>query len=88
MAHDSTRCWFASLSPTSRFEIEALTYITRRPTVPAAEGVASPRRQRVGAHDVPGETAGVALQLEASTAKLAEATELWLLERPGSCLAW
>ena len=34
-----------------------------------AEGVASPRRQRVGAHDVPGEGAqghGVALQLEAS----------------------
>ena len=37
----------------------------------------------VGAHDVPGEGAqghGVALQLEA-TVKLAEATELWLLER-------
>ena len=55
----------------------------RAQPVPAAEGVASPRRQRVGAHDVPGEGAqghGVALQLEASV-KLAEATELWLLER-------
>ena len=41
----------------------------RAQPVPAAEGVASPRRQRVGAHDVPGEGAqghGVALQLEAS----------------------
>ena len=28
-----------------------------RASVPAAEGVASPRRQRVGAHDVPGEGA-------------------------------
>ena len=56
----------------------------RAQPVPASEGVASPRRQRVGAHDVPGEGAqghGVALQLEASTVKLAEATELWLLER-------
>ena len=41
----------------------------RAQPVPAAEGVASPRCQRVGAHDVPGEGAqghGVALQLEAS----------------------
>ena len=38
----------------------------RAQPVPAAEGVASPRRQRVGAHDVPGEGHGVALQLEAS----------------------
>ena len=41
----------------------------RAQPVPATEGVASPRRQRVGAHDVPGEGAqghGVALQLEAS----------------------
>ena len=41
----------------------------RAQPVPAAEGVASPRRQRVGADDVPGEGAqghGVALQLEAS----------------------
>ena len=41
----------------------------RAQPAPAAEGVASPRRQRVGAHDVPGEGAqghGVALQLEAS----------------------
>ena len=39
------------------------------PACTAAEGVASPRRQRVGAHNVPGEGAqghGVALQLEAS----------------------
>ena len=48
----------------------------RAQPVPAAEGVASPRRQCVGAHDVPGEGAqghGVALQLEPPTAKLAEA---------------
>ena len=41
----------------------------RAQPVPAAEGVASPRRQRVGADDVPGKGAqghGVALQLEAS----------------------
>ena len=41
----------------------------RAQPVPAAEGVASPRRQRVGAHNVPGKGAqghGVALQLEAS----------------------
>ena len=41
----------------------------RAQPVPAAKGVASPRRQRVGAHDVPGEGAqghGIALQLEAS----------------------
>ena len=41
----------------------------RAQPVPAAEGVASPRRQRVGARNVPGEGAqyhGVALQLEAS----------------------
>ena len=41
----------------------------RAQPVPAAEGVASPHRQRVGAHDVLGEGAqghGVALQLEAS----------------------
>ena len=41
----------------------------RAQPVPAAKGAASPRRQRVGAHDVPSEGAqghGVALQLEAS----------------------
>ena len=38
----------------------------RAQPVPAAEGVASPRCQGVGAHDVPGEGHGVALQLEAS----------------------
>ena len=54
----------------------------RAQPVPAAEG--APRRQRVGAHDVPGEGAqghGVALQLEASHREAGEATELWLLER-------
>ena len=54
----------------------------RAQPVPAAEGVASPRRQRVGAHDVPGEGAqghGVALQLEASHRKAGRGH--WLLER-------
>ena len=44
--------------------------------VPAGEGVASPRRQSVGADDVPGEGAEYP-----PTVKLAKATELWLLER-------
>ena len=45
----------------------------RAQPVPAAEGVASPRRQGVGAHNVPGEGAqghGVAFQLEARVASV------------------
>ena len=52
----------------------------RAQPVPAAEGVASPRRQCVSAHDVPGEGAQ-GFSWKPPIVKLAEATELWLLER-------
>ena len=51
----------------------------RAQPVPAAEGVASPRRQRVGAK-------GVALQLEASHREAGRSSGCW--SAPGSCLAW
>ena len=50
-----------------------------------AEGVASPWRQRVGAHNVPGEGAqGHALQLEASHREAGRGHGAL----PGSCLTW
>ena len=61
----------------------------RAQPVPAAEGVASPRRQRVGADDVPGEGAqghGVALQLEASHREAGRGHGCW--SAPGNFLAW